>query len=130
MAKNRRYQSAAVRFEPALKALLLCLLIGGTGVGYVWQKNQIHDLGRQIKHAEIKLEDLRRQNKQRADHLAYLRSPRVLDARVKELNLGLIVPQPQQIVRLAEPLAPPVRSAPRPPVPAATTRRVGELAGR
>ena len=45
MARNRKYQSAAIRFGPALKALLLCLLIGGSGVGYVWQKDQIIRLG-------------------------------------------------------------------------------------
>jgi hypothetical protein len=45
MAKNRKNQSAAIRFGPALKALGLCLLIGGAAVGYVWQKNQIDQLG-------------------------------------------------------------------------------------
>ena len=45
MARNRKYQSAANRFGPALKAFLLCLLIGGPGVGYVWQKDQISQLG-------------------------------------------------------------------------------------
>jgi hypothetical protein len=41
MARNRKNQSAAMRFGPVLKALLLCLLIGGSGIGYVWQKDQI-----------------------------------------------------------------------------------------
>jgi hypothetical protein len=45
MAKNRKYQSAAVRFGPALKAFLLCAVIGGSGVGYVWQKSQIDAKG-------------------------------------------------------------------------------------
>ena len=48
MARNRKYQSAASRFGPALKAFLLCLLIGGSGIGYVWQKDQISQLGQQI----------------------------------------------------------------------------------
>ena len=55
MAKNRKYESAAIRFGPALKAFLLCLLIGGSGVGYVWQKNQIYELGRQFKQQERRL---------------------------------------------------------------------------
>ena len=55
MAKNRKYQSAALRYGPAFKAFLLCLLIGGSGVGYVWQKNQIYELGQQIKKRELRL---------------------------------------------------------------------------
>ena len=53
MARNRKYQSAAIRFGPTLKALLLCLLIGGSGVGYVWQKDQIYQLGQQIRKREL-----------------------------------------------------------------------------
>ena len=52
MAKNRKHQSAAIRFGPALKAFLLCVLIGGSAVGYVWQKSQIEQLGDQIKQRE------------------------------------------------------------------------------
>ena len=59
MAKNRVNQSAAIRFGPALKAFLLCLLIGGSGVGYVWQKSQIHELGKMIKARENKVAELR-----------------------------------------------------------------------
>ena len=60
MARNRKYQSAAIRFGPALKAFLLCLLIGGSAVGYVWQKNQIYQLGQQIKLREANLKFKRR----------------------------------------------------------------------
>jgi cell division protein FtsB len=102
MAKNRKNQSAAIRFGPALKAFLLCLVIGGSGVGYVWQKNQIYELGTQIKQREIRLATLRKQNKKLRDQLAMLRSPAVLDQRARDLGLGL--PQPQQILRLSEPL--------------------------
>lgn len=103
MARNRKNHSAAIRLVPALKAAFLCLLIGGSGVGYVWQKNQIHELGEQIKKREVTLEKLRRFNKERRDKLDELRSPPMLDARVKKLNLGLALPQQTQIVRLPEP---------------------------
>ena len=53
MAKNRKNQSAAIRFGPALKAVFLCLLIAGSAVGYVWQKSQIYQLGQQIRQREI-----------------------------------------------------------------------------
>jgi len=107
MAKNRKYQSAAVRFGPALKAFLLCALIGGSGVGYVWQKSQIDDLGRQIKAREIRLAELHTQNKKARGHLSGLRSPIMLKKRVEELKLGLVEPQHAQIWRLPEPAVQP-----------------------
>src|SRR6266487_6533102 len=102
MARNRKNQPAAVRFGPALKASLLCLFIGGSGVGYVWQQNQLLELGRQKAEKEKRLNTLRAQNSQLARHLAELQSPKSLEARVKELNLGLTLAQPTQIVRLVD----------------------------
>jgi|SRR5689334_22402904 len=104
MAKNRKNQSAAIRFGPALKAFLLCLLIGGSGVGYVWQKTQIYELGQQIRKRETHLAELQDQNKKLRDQLSLLRSPAKLDQRVRELNLGLGQPQQSQIRQLVEPL--------------------------
>ncbi len=103
MAKNRKYRSAALRFGPALKAFLLCLFIGGSGVGYVWQKNQLIDLGRQIKQRELRLTALGAQNEKLKKQLATMRSPAFLENRIKDLNLGLVQPQPGQIWRLPEP---------------------------
>lgn len=103
MARNRKHQSAAIRFGPALKAFLLCLLIGGSGVGYVWQKNQIYDLGQQIRKREMHLKDLEDQNDKLRRQLAFMRSPPFLEARVKELNLGLVQPDPSQVWYLNEP---------------------------
>jgi len=103
MAKNRKHQSAAIRFGPALKAFLLCLLIGGSGVGYVWQKNQIYELGQQIRKREMHLKDLQDQNEKLRRQMAFMRSPPFLEARIKELNLGLVAPQPSQVWYLKEP---------------------------
>ena len=104
MAKNRKHQSAAIRFGPALKAFLLCLLIGGSGVGYVWQKNQVDQLGLQIRKREIHLKDVQDQNEKLRRQMAYMKSPGFLEARIKELNLGLVPPQPSQIWYLKEPV--------------------------
>ena len=111
MARNRKYQSAAIRFGPAIKAFLLCALIGGSGVGYVWQKSQIDELGRQILKREHELATLRDQNEKQKKSLAMMYSPAFLETRIRELNLGL-VPQPTFVWRLNEPVsdAPPVRS--------------------
>ncbi len=99
---NRKKQSVAARFGSAIKAFLLCLVICGSCLGYVWQKQQIITLGRQIKLNETRLEELRRDNKQRGDSLAQLRSPQALDVRVRQLNLNLVLPRPEQVVLLME----------------------------
>ncbi len=103
MARNRKYRSAAIRFGPALKACLLCLLIGGSGVGYVWQKSQIEQLGDQIKKRELKLMQLRDQNDKARRALDAMHSPPFLEMRIKELNLGLGMPQRGYVWRLPEP---------------------------
>jgi uncharacterized protein involved in exopolysaccharide biosynthesis len=104
MAKNRKNQSAAIRFGPALKALFLCLLIAGSAVGYVWQKSQIYQLGQQIRQREIRLARLQNDDRKLSDQLSILRSPTMLDRRARELNLGLAPAQPMQVLRLAEPV--------------------------
>lgn len=110
MAKNRKSQSAAIRFGPALKALFLCFVIAGSAVGYVWQKSQIYQLGRQIRQREIRLTQLQNDDQKLADQLSILRSPVMLDQRVRELNLGLVPAQPMQVWRLPEPVATPVEN--------------------
>jgi uncharacterized protein involved in exopolysaccharide biosynthesis len=107
MAKNRKNQSAAIRFGPALKALFLCLMIAGSAVGYVWQKSQIYQLGQQIRQREIRLARLQNDDRKLSDQLSILRSPTMLDRRVRELNLGLLPAQPMQVLRLAEPVSAP-----------------------
>ena len=103
MARNRKNQSGAVRFVPALKALLLCLLLGGSAVGYVLQKNKIYELGRQITKREAALERLKWENKLRASQLADMQIPSRLIERIREMKLGLAQPPPGQMVWLPEP---------------------------
>ena len=103
MAGNRKSQSAAIRFGPALKASFLCLLIAGSAVGYVWQKSQIYQLGQDIRQREARLNQMRNENQKLSDQLAILRSPVMLDQRARELNLGLAPAKPAQVWRLPEP---------------------------
>ncbi len=99
---NRKTSKSAVRFGSAIKAVLICLVTCSLGLGYVWQKQQINILGGQIKENEIKLEKLRRENKDGGDRLAFLMSPHQLDERLRKLNLDLEVPHPKQIIVLIE----------------------------
>ena len=103
MARNRKHQSGAVRFVPALKTFLLCLLLGGSAAGYVLQKNTIYELGKQIREREGVLERLKWENKVRANQLAHLQSPNWIAERVKAKNLGLLPPQTSQLIWLPEP---------------------------
>ncbi|MFO1497415.1 MAG: hypothetical protein U1G07_03290 [Verrucomicrobiota bacterium] len=102
MNRNRKHQTAAMRFGPALKALSLCAFLGGSGVGYVWQKDQINTLGEQLRRAERRLEDLRGRNERLGRILATMQSPAEIEARIRRSDLGMIAPQPDQIVRLVE----------------------------
>jgi hypothetical protein len=107
MSRNRKHQSAAVRFGPALKALSLCVFLGGSGVGYVWQKDQINILADQLKAGEHRYDQLRRQNERLARVLAMLESHSEIEAQIKRIGLGLVAPEPDQIVRLIEQPLPP-----------------------
>jgi cell division protein FtsB len=102
MAKNRKNQAAEIRFGPVLKVVLLCSLIGGSAIGYVWQKNQIDRLGQQIREREKSLAKVKRDNENLASQISFLHSPVILDRRAKELNLGLVPAQPLQKVWLVE----------------------------
>ena len=102
MARNRKHQSGAVRFVPALKTFLLCLLLGGSAAGYVLQKNTIYELGKQIREKEGVLERLKWENRIRANQLADLQSPTKLADRVREKKLGLTMTQPWQVIWINE----------------------------
>jgi hypothetical protein len=60
MARNRRVQSAEVQFGPALKALLICVLIGGAAVGYVHQQHQFAALRDEERDWQGRNEELQR----------------------------------------------------------------------
>lgn len=116
MAKNRKNESVALRLGPALKVFGLIAVIGGASVGYVWQKGQIEMLGRQIKEREIRSAELRDQNKKLRDNLAMIRTPAMLEQRMKGLNLGMAMPQAKDVWRVPEPLPRPVSVTGRPAI--------------
>jgi hypothetical protein len=87
---------------PAIKAALICLLLGGSAIGYVYQKNQIFDLGRQIQKSEYRLRVLRENNAKLQKALLTMQSATQLEKRVRELNLGLVQPAQSQILTIVE----------------------------
>ncbi|HYE30033.1 MAG TPA: hypothetical protein VEH27_01265 [Methylomirabilota bacterium] len=81
----------------------LCLVAGLVGLSLLWQQQQISKLGARIKEKEIRLDELRRQNAAKVRELAMISSPREIEARIKRMGLELVLPQPDQIVRMVEP---------------------------
>lgn len=111
---NRKKNPGRVQFGPAVVVVVVCVVLCGLALGFVWQKTQIAQLGEQIKEREINLEELRRANKKIGDELAELKSPVMLDQMVRQWGLDLKRPEPRQIVVLQEQLKPkPVQSASR-----------------
>ena len=80
-------------------------------MGYVWQKNQIYQLGQQRKQREMRLGLLEEQNEKLSRQLQTMRLPQSLERRIQELGLGLGQPQMSQVLILPEPAAD--SSAPR-----------------
>jgi len=111
MARNRKYQTTSARFAPALRAFLLCALIGGSGVGYVWQKSRIDELSKQMKAREQKLEALETSNKKLRKQLASEQSAPSLIAKIGTMKLGLEPVNPNQVWRMTEPQPEPEQSA-------------------
>jgi hypothetical protein len=103
VAKNRKHNETRAQIGPALKAIVICLLLGGSAVGYVLQKNKLHELGRQITKREAVLNALKAENKLRAMQLANLQLPRRIEERVNEQKLGLVRTPAVQMIWLPEP---------------------------
>ena len=85
-----------------IRAALLCLVLGGTAMGYVWQKSQIHQLGTEVRKKEMRLDLLRGDNERWQQLRAEMRSTKKLYDRVRALGLGLAMPQPEQVLRLPD----------------------------
>jgi hypothetical protein len=100
MARNRKRDADAVRLRQMTKIVLLACACAAVGLGYVWQKKQIYRLGRELKQREIAVEDTKRRNMGLEAQAAQLKSPAVLEARVRAMNLKLVTPTSSQVVRL------------------------------
>lgn len=101
MGRNRKNVSVA-RLVPGMKAALICLLLGGSAIGYVYQKNQLIELGKQIQKGEQQLKAVTESNARLARSLSTLQSTVYLENRVRELKLGLVQPTQAQILTIVE----------------------------
>jgi len=100
----RRVQSRneVVGADWILKAALVCLFVGSSAGGYLWQKRQVHKLGSEIHGLERELEQLEKGNELLRQRYSVLASPGELDRRVEQFGMDLRTPAQEQILRLTE----------------------------
>ena len=99
-----RRKSAPLKPRTVVLSICVCGAVCLAGIGYVWAKTEVWGLSREIKQLENRRDEVRRLNDSLQRTYAAMVTPRELDARVKHLNLGLATPQPDQIVRMIEPV--------------------------
>jgi hypothetical protein len=93
-------KSTALKSSTVIKAIVVCTSVCLAGIGYVWAKTEVWVLSKEMKKLELRLDDLKRQNDVLQRTYSAMCAPATLDARVRQLNLGLAAPLPSQIVRM------------------------------
>ena len=123
MGRNRK-NGSATWLVPGVKAALICLLLGGSAIGYVYQKNQLIELGKQIQKREQQLKTVSESSAHWQRTLLTLQSAYYLESRVKELKLALAQPAQAQILTIVEV---PATAAPR-SQPPSVEKPIGRIA--
>jgi hypothetical protein len=124
MSRNRK--RGQLRVGTVAKTVFVCVLVAVAGLGYVWETNQSHRLGQEIKAREDYLLKLTRRTETLQTHLAFLETPGQLELRVKQYGLNLVAPAEGQIIRMYEPGAEwdlPVRQTAPQSTPSMVARR-------
>ena len=101
-----RKRATPLKPQTIVKVIALCVFVCLSGIGYVWAKTEVYGLNKEIKALEVRLEKLRNENAALERAHAALCTPAALDARVRDMELGLTTPQPDQLVRMVEPRVP------------------------
>jgi hypothetical protein len=94
------------RYTAALKAVLLCSLIGGSCVGYVLQKNKIYELGRTFERKRDGLKLLEAENAGLSNQLLYLQLLAQTKASNANTNVRSNAGQQNQSQQRKAPVAP------------------------
>ena len=112
MAKNRKSQGGEFRAGPVVRAALLCIFLGGSAIGYVWQTQQVAKLGVERRQKETALTRIESENALKRHQYDLQLQPRALEERVRTLRLPIGPHQPGQVIHVSEPaggLTPPAR---------------------
>ena len=111
-ARNRKRKEAQLSIGSWVNALSFCVVLGGLAMGYVWQKSQIHQIGILLNKKEVRLDLLKGENERWSQMRAEMRSTQKLYERVNKLGLGLVMPTPEQVLKLSD-LTPEVKELER-----------------
>lgn len=103
MAKNRKNQGGEFRAGPVVRAALLCLFLGGSAIGYVWQTQQVAKLGVERRQKENALSRIESENALKRHQFDLQLQPRALEDRVRTLRLPIGPHQPGQVIHVSEP---------------------------
>jgi hypothetical protein len=93
-------QSAAIRFGPAMAVIMICAIVCGAGIGYVWHKKKIEELGKTLSTKQRSFEELldHRRMLERQFDTATTRT--ALEQCIAMLGLNLRAPTPDQVLTL------------------------------
>ena len=100
MALNRRRHANALPIASIATWVLVCIFLGGAGLGYVYLKNQIHTTGSKIKALERELAELNTQDEVTRSKIASLSSRSALQRRLNEGFIKLIPISDDRLVRV------------------------------
>ncbi len=92
-----------VRPGQVLAVLVICSALAAAGVGYVWHQNRNAVLEREIFVQQTESQRLRQLSAELDNEIAKLRTYEAVVTNAERRNLGLQMPQPDQILRLPEP---------------------------
>lgn len=111
MASNEKNGAVRARFRAYALSFAGAALIGAVGLGLVHQHNLHHELAKRAGRLDQEIHVLEDRIQQQVRIEAALRSPSVLEARIRELNLGLEPIRSEQRIFLnrSARLLPPVR---------------------
>ena len=103
MARKRKSGGSVVRPGQVLAVLVICSALASAGVGYVWHQNRNAVLEREIFVQQTESQRLRQLSAELDNEIAKLRTYEAVVTNAERRNLGLQMPQPDQILRLPEP---------------------------
>lgn len=99
----------AVRAGTIAKVVALSLFLGGSGVGYVFQKGQIDGLAEQRKRNELAIGKLEQNLTELKLKLEKVTSEEQLGRNLRKFRIQLTKPDPRGVITLNEPSLAPAR---------------------
>ncbi|MCX6348564.1 MAG: hypothetical protein NTV79_03540 [Candidatus Aureabacteria bacterium] len=89
--------------------VVVCLVLG---MAYLWCHNRVVEASQRLKAMEGRRLELRERASAIQVHLEKQKSPAAIKARVEERRLDLVLPQPDQILRVKRTIDHPAGTAP------------------